>query len=153
MPFHSPKNLGPKNLILINNYTVNWWNRTCWCTIIYSFIFSLLTEEVLSTDKAYWFSPRADSLVYLTLNDKKVEDAVYLTYGEPGSIQDQYQKEVKIRYPKAGTTPPEFTLWHVTLNDTLRPRKIDASKWVAIPKLKFSVPLEGMWTPLPFPRT
>lgn len=75
----------------------------------------------MSTSKAYWFSPNGDQLLYLTLNDTRVKKATLFEYGEPGSLENQYPKEVEIRYPKSGSTPPDFKLWHVTLkNVTLK---------------------------------
>lgn len=72
-------------------------------------------EEVFSSSKAYWFSPSGDHLLYLTLNDTNVRKSTYFDYGEPGSINDQYPNEVVIRYPKSGTTSPDYKLWHVNL--------------------------------------
>ncbi|KAK6639261.1 hypothetical protein RUM43_007532 [Polyplax serrata] len=74
-------------------------------------------EEVFSSSKAYWFSPSGDHLLYLTLNDTNVRKSTYFDYGEPGSINDQYPNEVVIRYPKSGTTSPDYKLWHVNLTD------------------------------------
>ncbi|XP_043501996.1 venom dipeptidyl peptidase 4 isoform X1 [Polistes fuscatus] len=74
-------------------------------------------EEVLHGSSAIWFSPNGNRLAYATFDDRKVHEILYLHYGEPGSLGDQYPTEVKIKYPKAGTPNPVVSLTLVDLHD------------------------------------
>ncbi|XP_058801114.1 venom dipeptidyl peptidase 4-like [Phymastichus coffea] len=76
-------------------------------------------EEVYSSDKAMWFSPNGDYLVFVTFNDTQVPEAVILKYGRPGTLEDQYPSEYKFRYPKAGASNPKVTL---SLVDLMNPK-------------------------------
>lgn len=67
---------------------------------IFPVFFYFLTEEVLGSGSAMWFSPDGKHLAYAEFNDNKLPDFRYFVYGEPGSLDDQYPKEVAIKYPK-----------------------------------------------------
>ncbi|XP_078045888.1 venom dipeptidyl peptidase 4 [Augochlora pura] len=74
-------------------------------------------EEVLSSATALWFSPDGSHLAFATYNDTGVRDMAMLYYGRPGVLADQYPKEVKIKYPKAGSPNPIVSLTVVDLDD------------------------------------
>jgi hypothetical protein len=59
-----------------------------------------LSEEVLASGSALWFSPNGTSLAFATFDDTDVKTASYFLYGEPGSLESQYSETVNIRYPK-----------------------------------------------------
>lgn len=59
-----------------------------------------LSEEVLGSGSALWFSPDGISLAFATFNDTDVKTASYFHYGQPGSLESQYSEIVNIRYPK-----------------------------------------------------
>lgn len=60
----------------------------------------LIAEEVFASATAMWYSPDGRHLAFATFNDTAVKDMVYFHYGEPGSLDDQYPAEIKIKYPK-----------------------------------------------------
>ncbi|XP_076375275.1 venom dipeptidyl peptidase 4 isoform X2 [Megalopta genalis] len=74
-------------------------------------------EEVLASATAFWFSPDGSHLAFATYNDTEVRDMVIPYYGRPGVLADQYPKEVKIKYPKAGTPNPIVALTVVDLDN------------------------------------
>jgi len=47
-----------------------------------------------------WYSPDGRHLAFASFNDTAVKDMAYFHYGLPGSLDDQYPTEVKIKYPK-----------------------------------------------------
>ncbi|KYN10654.1 Venom dipeptidyl peptidase 4 [Trachymyrmex cornetzi] len=74
-------------------------------------------EEVFGSATAMWFSPDGQHLAFATFNDTAVKDMAYFHYGTPGSLEDQYPTEVKIKYPKAGTPNPVVSLSVIDLFD------------------------------------
>ncbi|XP_018402470.1 PREDICTED: venom dipeptidyl peptidase 4-like [Cyphomyrmex costatus] len=76
-------------------------------------------EEVFRSATAVWFSPDGQYLAFATFNDTVVKDMAYFHYGTPGSLEDQYPTEVKIKYPKAGTPNPVVSLSVIDLFDPL----------------------------------
>jgi len=60
----------------------------------------LIIEEVFGSGTAMWYSPDGRYLTFATFNDTLVKDVTYFHYGIPGSLEDQYPTEVKIKYPK-----------------------------------------------------
>lgn len=72
-------------------------------------------EEVLASDTALWFSRDGRYLAFASFDDAEVKNATMLYYGKPGSLEDQYPTEVKIKYPKAGTPNPVVSLSVVDL--------------------------------------
>ncbi|XP_012054228.1 PREDICTED: venom dipeptidyl peptidase 4 [Atta cephalotes] len=76
-------------------------------------------EEVFGTATAMWFSPDGQHLAFATFNDTVVKDMAYFHYGTPGSLEDQYPTEVKIKYPKVGTPNPVVSLSVIDLFDPL----------------------------------
>lgn len=55
----------------------------------------MMTEEILSTNTAMYWSPGGRYLAYIKFNDTEVPMATYPLYGNGA-----YQEEKKIRYPK-----------------------------------------------------
>ncbi|XP_034176529.2 venom dipeptidyl peptidase 4 isoform X2 [Osmia lignaria lignaria] len=74
-------------------------------------------EEVLASPWAMWFSPDGKHLAFVTFNDTNVKEIVIPKYGTPGSIENQYPSEQKIKYPKAGSPNPVVSLTLVDLTD------------------------------------
>lgn len=74
-------------------------------------------EEVFGSGTAMWYSPNGRYLAFASFNDTLVKDIAYLHYGAPGSLEDQYPTEVKIKYPKVGTTNPMVSLSVIDLSD------------------------------------
>ncbi|CAG9854854.1 unnamed protein product [Phyllotreta striolata] len=72
-------------------------------------------EEVLSSNKALWFSPDGKKLAYGRYNDTDVPLMVLPIYGEPGSLTYQYPRASVIKYPKSGETNPTVSLHYVDL--------------------------------------
>lgn len=60
----------------------------------------LITEEVFGSATALWYSPDGRHLAFATFNDTLVKYMGFFHYGIPGSLEDQYPMEVKIKYPK-----------------------------------------------------
>ncbi|XP_071555267.1 venom dipeptidyl peptidase 4 [Temnothorax nylanderi] len=74
-------------------------------------------EEVFGSPTAMWYSPDGRYLAFATFNDTQVKDMAIFHYGIPGSLEDQYPTEVKIKYPKVGTPNPTVTLSVIDLTD------------------------------------
>lgn len=74
-------------------------------------------EEVLGSPVAFWISPDGRHLAFATFNDTNVRDIVISKYGSPGNSRDQYPNEIRIKYPKAGTTNPFVSLSVIDLHD------------------------------------
>ncbi|XP_063242355.1 venom dipeptidyl peptidase 4 [Bacillus rossius redtenbacheri] len=67
-------------------------------------------EEVLSSNKALWFSPDGQYLAYATFNDSATRVMTIPYYGLPGTLLYQYPRTVPLRYPKPGTPNPTVEL-------------------------------------------
>lgn len=61
---------------------------------------SAVAEEVLSGNKALWFSPDGARLAYVTYDDTAVPFMTLPYYGRPGELLFQYTRAYNIRYPK-----------------------------------------------------
>jgi len=73
-------------------------------------------EEVLSSNNAIWLSKSGQRMVYASFDDRQVDTMEYSMYGVPGSTQFQYPVTNQIRYPKAGRTNPNVTVWMIDMN-------------------------------------
>lgn len=54
----------------------------------------MLTEEVLGSGGALWFSPDGNKIAIASFDDTNVEEFTYILY------EGQYEREVALRYPK-----------------------------------------------------
>lgn len=59
-----------------------------------------VSEEVLGSGSALWFSPEGNRLAFAQFNDTDVDSFTYFKYGEPGSLDSQYPEAVVLKYPK-----------------------------------------------------
>lgn len=66
-------------------------------------------EEVFGSGGGMWISPDGSNVAIVSFNDTEVRDFTYNLYN------DQYETEVKLRYPKVGHTNPTVTLRHLNL--------------------------------------
>jgi dipeptidyl-peptidase-4 len=91
-----------------------------------SFILSV-SEEVLSSNKALWFSPDGKKLAYATFNDNKTKVMSIPFYGLPGNQEYQYTHAVNIRYPKVS----EMSLMHKEMDTLTVCKKLNyTKKWI-----------------------
>lgn len=67
-------------------------------------------EEVLGSGAALWFSSNGGKIAIASFNDTEVNEFMYFMYRQPGNLANQYFDEIKLRYPKAGTTNPHVVL-------------------------------------------
>ena len=89
-------------------------------------------EEILSTNKAMYFTDSGSKLAYAKFNDQDVQEFYYTKYGSPedpykvqvrhaaqitflffkiGFLPLQYPQEIMLKYPKVGTANPTVSLW------------------------------------------
>lgn len=81
-------------------------------------------EEVLSSNKALWFSPDGTKLAFGKFDDSDVQLMVLPIYGEPGNLIFQYPRATVIKYPKVGTPNPTVSLHCVDLTTEGTPTPI-----------------------------
>jgi len=74
-------------------------------------------EEVLSSNKALWFSPDGKKLAFGKFDDRQVPLMVIPYFGDPGTKASQYPRVNAVKYPKAGTPNPIASLHCVDLSD------------------------------------
>lgn len=75
-------------------------------------------EEVLSTNKAMYYSDGGTNLMYARFDDTEVGDFNWQNYGNPNDPKSyQYPKDIYVKYPKTGTTNPTLQLKVANLND------------------------------------
>jgi len=68
-------------------------------------------EEVLGTNKAMYFSKSGGKMAYVEFNDEEVKEFVYPKYGNPEDpLSNRYPKNIRIKYPKTGTTNPSIKI-------------------------------------------
>ena len=60
------------------------------------FPFPLVSEEILHTRKALWFSPSGSQLLYAQFNDSLVDEVPITRYG----MDAHYPSLTMVRYPK-----------------------------------------------------
>ncbi|XP_011494919.1 PREDICTED: venom dipeptidyl peptidase 4 isoform X2 [Ceratosolen solmsi marchali] len=76
-------------------------------------------EEVLSSNKAVWFSPSGTKLVFGHFDDTNTSIMNIPYYGFPG-ITFQYPTAIPIHYPKSGTQNPTVKLFYVDLQKIVK---------------------------------
>ncbi|PQK13208.1 hypothetical protein BB8028_0004g01390 [Beauveria bassiana] len=67
-------------------------------------------EEVLSAASALWYSPDGKFIAYLSLNETGVGTYTIPYFMNGKRYAPVYPKELKLRYPKVGTTNPRVSL-------------------------------------------
>ncbi|KAJ1918784.1 Dpp4p [Mycoemilia scoparia] len=67
-------------------------------------------EEVLEDSLAHWWSPDAESIAYLSLNDTDVPIFTYSLYHAENHT-NVYPEDIKLHYPKAGYTNPTVAVY------------------------------------------
>lgn len=73
-------------------------------------------EEVLEGDRALWWSPKGDYLVYYSIDETEVGEFMIPYYVQ--NKDDVYSKIRKLKYPKSGSPNPTVELWvYDTAND------------------------------------
>ncbi|KAI5641199.1 prolyl oligopeptidase family domain-containing protein [Phthorimaea operculella] len=75
----------------------------------------LYETEVLRLDRALWFSPDGQTLMYVTYNDSLVQEHKYSWYGLDQQEPPAYPSIRTLRYPKANTNNPVVTVYVVSL--------------------------------------
>ncbi|KAK6204587.1 dipeptidyl peptidase IV N-terminal region-domain-containing protein [Scheffersomyces amazonensis] len=89
-------------------------------------------EEVVATDKLFWWSPDQENLIFASINDTNVPNyeldyyvkdrtEVGTQYKESDEVKvedvNQYPIKTNIKYPKPGHSNPIVTLYNYKLND------------------------------------
>ena len=68
-------------------------------------------EEILSTNKAMYFTKSGSKIAFARFNDEDVQEFYYSKYGDPQDpYKVQYPKEIMLKYPKVGTANPKINL-------------------------------------------
>lgn len=67
-------------------------------------------EEILSDRSALWYSPDAKFVAFLSFNETGVETFTIPYYMAGQKIAPSYPRELKLRYPKVGSTNPTVEL-------------------------------------------
>ncbi|KAL2123489.1 hypothetical protein VTJ04DRAFT_3944 [Mycothermus thermophilus] len=67
-------------------------------------------EEIFGSDHALWFSPDGEKIAFLSFNEKGVETFTVPYYMDGEKYPPSYPYELKLRYPKVGTTNPTVAL-------------------------------------------
>ncbi|KAJ3484531.1 hypothetical protein NLG97_g7031 [Lecanicillium saksenae] len=80
-------------------------------------------EEVLSAASAFWYSPDGKFIAFLSLNETGVGTYTIPYYMDKKSIAPTYPKELKLRYPKVGSTNPRVGL-HLLNMETRETKEI-----------------------------
>ncbi|CAH2057502.1 unnamed protein product, partial [Iphiclides podalirius] len=75
----------------------------------------LYETEVLRLDRALWFSPDGQTLMYVTYNDSLVQQHKYPWYGLDQQEPPAYPSIKTLRYPKVNTNNPVVTVYVVSL--------------------------------------
>ncbi|XP_045540478.1 inactive dipeptidyl peptidase 10 isoform X1 [Papilio machaon] len=75
----------------------------------------LYETEILRLDRALWFSPDGQTLLYVTYNDSLVQQHKYPWYGLDQQEPPAYPTIKTLRYPKVNTNNPVVTVYVVSL--------------------------------------
>ena len=76
-------------------------------------------EEILATNKAMYYSSDGKYVAYARFDDSDVEEFFWQTYGDPSKpLENRYPEEVRLKYPKAGTTNPTVEFFVSDLSQT-----------------------------------
>ncbi|CAL1284638.1 unnamed protein product [Larinioides sclopetarius] len=85
-------------------------------------------EEILSTNNALWWSKDGKKLSFASFNDTDVDILQYPHYGSYNDVDNVYPELMTLRYPKAGKTNPNFTIWVADLTTTKELSKVQPPK-------------------------
>ncbi|KAG6452927.1 hypothetical protein O3G_MSEX007881 [Manduca sexta] len=96
----------------------------------------LYETEVLRLDKALWFSPDGQTLMYLTYNDTQVQQYKYPWYGLDQPEPPAYPTIRTLRYPKVNTNNPVVTVYVVSLK---------TPKFLFPNAINFGPPVDKSW--------
>lgn len=84
-------------------------------------------EEILGGTSSLWFAPDAAFLAFLSFNETGVGTFTIPYYMNDSAIAPSYPEELKLRYPKVGTTNPTVMLTLLDLSTMeLTPVSLDA---------------------------
>ncbi|KAL4717506.1 hypothetical protein ACJJTC_000655 [Scirpophaga incertulas] len=75
----------------------------------------LYETEILRLDRALWFSPDSQTLMYTTYNDSQVQQHKFPWYGLDQQEPPAYPTIKTVRYPKVNTNNPVVTVYVVSL--------------------------------------
>lgn len=75
-------------------------------------------EEIFGDRKTFWFSPDAEYIAFLSMNETGVETFTIPYYMNDQEVAPQYPRELDLRYPKVGSTNPtvDFNMLEVASN-------------------------------------
>ncbi|XP_026494453.2 inactive dipeptidyl peptidase 10 isoform X1 [Vanessa tameamea] len=96
----------------------------------------LYESEVLRLDRALWFSPDGQTLMYVTYNDTLVQQHKYPWYGLDQQEPPAYPTIRTLRYPKMNTNNPVVTLYVVS---------IKTPKFLFPHAIQFNTPVDSSW--------
>ncbi|CAH0718024.1 unnamed protein product, partial [Brenthis ino] len=96
----------------------------------------LYETEVLRLDRAIWFSPDGQSLMYVTYNDSAVQQHKYPWYGLDQQEPPAYPSIRTLRYPKVNTNNPVVTVYVVS---------IKTPKFLFPHAIQFNTPVDSTW--------
>ncbi|KAF8793469.1 Prolyl endopeptidase FAP like protein [Argiope bruennichi] len=85
-------------------------------------------EEILSSSNAIWWSKDGKKLSFASFNDTDVDILQYPHYGSYSDVNNVYPELMSLRYPKAGKTNPNFTIWVADLTATKDLTKVQPPK-------------------------
>ena len=92
--FHNKKYTKHILLAVYNNMV---WLALGLCTLLTTETLYVITEEILSSPVAHWFSPDGTTLCYARIDDSNVPIYKFPTYGPGSQIYDNIKA---IKYPK-----------------------------------------------------
>nr|XP_032523806.1 inactive dipeptidyl peptidase 10 isoform X1 [Danaus plexippus plexippus] len=96
----------------------------------------LYETEVLRLDRALWFSPDGQTLMYVTYNDSLVQQHKYPWYGLDQQEPPAYPAIRTLRYPKMNTNNPAVTVYVVSLK---------TPKFLFPHAIQFNSPFDSGW--------
>ncbi|CAH2097979.1 unnamed protein product [Euphydryas editha] len=96
----------------------------------------LYETEVLRLDRALWFSPDGQTLMYVTYNDSLVQQHKYPWYGLDQQEPPAYPTIRTLRYPKMNTNNPVVTIYVVS---------IKTPKFLFPHAIQFNSPVDSSW--------
>ncbi|CAG9570549.1 unnamed protein product [Danaus chrysippus] len=96
----------------------------------------LYETEMLQLDRALWFSPDGQTLMYVIYNDTLVQQHKYSWYGLDQQEPPAYPAIRTLRYPKMNTNNPAVTVYVVSLK---------TPKFLFPHAIQFNSPFDSGW--------